>query len=154
MGTGIHHKLAELLATEITALGFEFVGVVRTQEGRTQILRIYIDSPTGITVDHCVTVTRQLSRVLDVEEPMASQYRLEVSSPGLDRPLFTPEHYRRFIGHAIKLKAHTPIQGQRHFTGTLTEVNEDGIVLTVAPPGEPVTIAFSAIDKAHLIPTL
>ena len=148
----IHNKLVELLTTEITALGFEFVGVVRTQEGRTNILRIYIDSPTGITVDHCVTVTRQLGRVLDVEEPMASQYRLEVSSPGLDRPLFTPDHYRRFVGHVIKLKLHTPIQGQRNFVGTLADVNDEGIVLTVASPGEPVSIAFAAIDKAHLVP--
>lgn len=153
MGINIHSKLVELLTTEITTLGFECVGVVRAQEGKTNVLRIYIDSPTGVTVDNCITVTRQLSRVLDVEEPMKSQYRLEVSSPGLDRPLFTPAHYRRFVGHTIKLKAHTPIHGQRHFVGTLTEVNDEGIVLAVAPPGEAVSIAFSAIDKANLVPT-
>jgi len=153
MGMSIQSKLATLLATDITALGFEFVGAIRTQEGRNPILRIYIDSPQGITVDDCVKVTRQLNRVLDVEVPSSSPYRLEVSSPGLDRPLFTPAHYHRFVGHQIKLKAHTPIHGQRHFVGTLTEVNDEGILLTVAPPGEPVSIAFADIDNAHLVPT-
>jgi ribosome maturation factor RimP len=151
---GIHSKLESLLATEITALGFEFVGIARAQEGRTSILRVYIDSPEGITIDHCVTVTRQLNRVLDVEVPIQGQYRLEVSSPGLDRPLFTPAHYHRFIGSVIKLKTHTPIEGQRNFVGTLTDVTDEGIVLTPPPPGTAVAIAFATIDRAHLVPAL
>ena len=91
--------------------------------------------------------------MLDVEEPTAGKYRLEVSSPGLDRPLFTPAHYRRFVGQTVKLKTHTPIQGQKHFVGILSEVSDTGIVLSVASPGEPVSIAFSDIDKANLVPT-
>lgn len=152
MGIGISEKLVKLIEREVTALDLEFVGVVRAQEGRTPVLRIYIDSPSGLTVDHCVTVTRQLSRVLDVEEPAASHYRLEVSSPGLDRPLFTKAHYERFVGHELKVKVHAPIQGQRRFVGTLAEVNDEGIVLSVAPPAESVAIAFTAIEKAHLVP--
>ncbi|MEN9461286.1 MAG: ribosome maturation factor RimP, partial [Pseudomonadota bacterium] len=102
--------LQQLFEPAVTALGYELVGVERLSFGRRgALLRVYIDSPTGITVDDCGRVSHQISGILDVEEPIKSDYTLEVSSPGLDRPLFALEHYVRFVGKEVSLRLHRPI---------------------------------------------
>ncbi len=100
-----------------------------------QTLRVYIDSPEGVDVDDCADVSRQLSAILDVEDPIAGEYSLEVSSPGLDRPLVLPEHYRRFVGETVKLTLAQPLAGRRKFKGRLLEATDDHVVVEAEGAG-------------------
>lgn len=141
--------LQEVIAQAITLLGYEFVGSEVIQ-GKGRLLRIYVDSPKGIAIADCERVSRQVSAVLDVEDPFHGHYELEVSSPGLDRPLYTLEHYQRFIGQQVKVRIHTPQNGRRNFQGTLQAVNADAI--TVVGDGETWQLPVADIDKANLVP--
>lgn len=136
----------------VTSLGYELVGTEFLTQGRSGLLRVYIDTEDGITLDDCQRVSHQLSGVLDVEDVIKSQYQLEVSSPGLDRPLFKMEHFERFTGHKAKLKLRVPIDGQRKFRGTLHGVKDGNVILEIEN-GE-IALPLSAIDKANLIPDL
>ena len=143
-------QLQALLEPAINVLGYELVGVEYLRQGRQGLLRIYIDSEDGITVDDCGRVSHQVSGILDVEDPIREQYMLEVSSPGLNRPLFTEAHFRRFIGHTVKVRTRTPVEGQRNFKGTLKGV-EDGNILVEVEEQE-VSLPLSDIEKANLVP--
>lgn len=145
-------NIRAVIAPVVTALGYELVGVEYLGQGRHSLLRVYIDSEDGITLDDCSRVSHQLSGVLDVEDVVRGQYDLEVSSPGLDRPLFTEEHFRRFEGHQIKLRSSSPIDGQRKFRGLLCGV-EDGAV-QVEVDGKRIAMPLASIDKANLVPEL
>src|SRR6185312_2141027 len=114
--------LQELLAPTTAALGYELLGCVYVPQGRQAILRVYIDSPEGITVDDCERVSRQLGAVLDVEDPIRGYYALEVSSPGMDRPLFTLAHFQRFIGAKVNIRLHMPVGERKHFKGVIAAV--------------------------------
>ncbi len=146
-------RLQELIEPVVTALGYELVGVVYVPQGRHSLLRVYIDrtgdSDGGITLDDCERVSHQVSGVLDVEDPVAGQYQLEVSSPGLDRPLFSREHFVRFTGRRAKLRLHTPQNGRRNFSGVLSGVR-DGLVVIVEDGAE-FALPFESIDKAQLV---
>src|SRR5204862_3226140 len=123
-------RLRGLLRGGVEAMGFELVDAELVGGGRAPTLRVYIDSPQGITVDDCADVSRQISAILDVEDPIAGSYTLEVSSPGLDRPLVTPDDFRKRIGETVKAKLRRPdLTGRRNFTGKLLEVQSEGIVL-------------------------
>lgn len=111
-------NIEQLLAPSITALGFEMWGVLLLSQGRHSVLRVFIDSPDGITVDDCATVSRQLSAVLDVEDPIRGDYTLEVSSPGLDRPLFTPAQVERYCGQTVSVRLRQMVSGRRKFQGS------------------------------------
>ena len=111
----ITDKIEALINPVIVDMGYELVGIEYVASGKHSTLRIYIDSENGIGVDDCETVSRQISAIFDVEDPIASQYNLEVSSPGIERPLFHIGHYQRFLGHDIKLRLVRPINGQRKF---------------------------------------
>jgi ribosome maturation factor RimP len=113
------------------------------------LLRIYIDGPNGVTVEDCERVSRAVSAVLDSEDPIPGQYTLEVSSPGLDRVLRTPEHFRRFAGEAVRVETNAPIDGRKRFSGHVTQVGDEAIALEV--DGRTVRIPFVAIHKARLI---
>ncbi|OAI49392.1 ribosome maturation factor RimP [Gammaproteobacteria bacterium SCGC AG-212-F23] len=141
--------LRDRLASIVTGMGFEFVGCELQRQSHSALLRVYIDSATGLTLDHCSQVSRQLSAMLDVEDPIQGRYTLEVSSPGLDRPLFEIAHYQKYIGSDVKVRVKMPINDRRHFTGTLTKVEGTDIHLLV--DAEEVILPFSAIDKAKLI---
>jgi ribosome maturation factor RimP len=143
-------ELNRLIEPAVEAVGFEFVGLEYIAQGRNSVLRIFIDSEAGITVDDCATVSRQVSGVLDVEDPISGHYNLEVSSPGLDRPLFKLAHFERFVGQEIKLRAHTPVNGRRNFRGLLKEVVGDAVVMLV--DGQEYSIAHSNVEKANLVP--
>ena len=144
-------KVLQLLEPIVEGLGYEFVGAEYLPQGKHSLLRVYIDNPeTGIGVDDCERVSRQVSSMLDVEDPIQGHYTLEVSSPGLDRPLFRPEHFERFVGHEIKLLLSTPVSGRRKMTAELQAIKDN--VVTLVFEGESIEIDFDNIEKAHLVP--
>lgn len=142
-------KLVAIIEPAVSALGFELLGVEYMPQGRHSLLRIYIDHEDGITVDDCGDVSHQVSAVLDVEDPIRGEYTLEVSSPGLERPLFTLEHYVRFAEHLAEIRLHAPLHGRRKFKGRIQGVDGDEVILDVE--GEEQRLAIGNIEKAHLI---
>jgi len=152
LGVGLstlEQKLTEMLSAPVEALGFELVGIEFIR-ARQSTLRIYIDSENGINVDDCADVSHQVSAVLDVEEPITVAYNLEVSSPGLDRPMFTAEHYTRFLGEEVSLVLRMAVQNRRKWQGIIKSV--DGEMITVTVEGKDEVFALSNIQKANLVP--
>jgi len=145
-------NLAQLIEPVVTALGYELVAVEHRRGTRSSLLRVYIDSPDGIGVDDCSRVSHQLSGVLDVEDVIKGRYHLEISSPGLDRPLFAAEHFQRFAGRQVNVRLVAPINGRRKVRGVLQGMKDDEVVLDV--DGEVISVPLSAIDKANLVPEI
>jgi ribosome maturation factor RimP len=144
-------KLKSLVKQEVELLGYELVGVELTGQGKGgTLLRIYIDHADGITLDDCVAVSHQVSGVLDVEDPIKENYRLEVSSPGLDRPLFEAEHFERFKGSRVRLKTQTKIENRHRFTGVLGGVEENQVL--IEEDGTLYRIPIDLIDSARVVP--
>jgi ribosome maturation factor RimP len=140
--------LTALLEKTVGGLGFELVDLELANRGR--LMRIYIDKVDGVDVEDCATVSNHLTRLLTVE---GVEYdRLEVSSPGLDRSLKRPQDFARFVGERVQVKVRLPLNGRRRFVGKLQNVGEVGIELGV--DGELVSIAFTDIDKARLVPNI
>ena len=146
----MREQLLSLLEPPVGALGYELVDVEFASAGSGGLLRLYIDAPAGITVDDCERVSHRVSEILDVEDPIPGAYTLEVSSPGLDRILRTPEHFERFRGSRIRVQLSLPIEGRRRYTGTLTGVTEGAIEMEV--DGEPVQLELERIQKARVVP--
>lgn len=147
----MNKRLVNLLEPLVTELGYEFVGLEQSSNPKNALLRIYIDRPeVGVTVDDCGLVSREISALMDVEDPIKGEYTLEVSSPGLDRPLFTPSHYADVVGQAIKITVFAPIDGRRRFNGSLLSADDDGAVLE--QDGEPVRFDYDNVAKARLVP--
>ena len=144
-------RLQGLLEPVVTGLGYEWVGLEFLSAGARSTLRVYIDLDGGISVEDCERVSRQVSAVLDVEDVIRGQYTLEVSSPGLDRPLFTPEHYRRFAGSEVRLQLRDLVQGRRKLDGRLVGIDAGGEV-TVLADGVEYRIPLANIAKARLKP--
>ena len=144
-----NQSLVNLLEPVISAMGYEMLGIEYFPRRHGSQLRIYIDNETGITVADCERVSHQVTGVLDVNDPIHGTYDLEVSSPGLERPLFTLEQFNRFRGHKVQLKLHSKLDGRRHFTGEIGEVDQEKIILH---EGEnEFSIPADMIDKAHLV---
>jgi ribosome maturation factor RimP len=144
-------KLVRLLRDEVELLGYELVGVELSGQAKGgKLLRLYIDHEDGINLDDCVQVSHQVSGVLDVEDPIREHYRLEVSSPGLDRPLFEPAHFERFVGHRARIKTHAKIEGRHRFTGILRGVQEAEVL--IEDEGTLYRIGFDQIESARLVP--
>lgn len=145
---GARGRLHELIEPVVAGLGYELVGV--EFDGRQRVLRVYIDSADGITLDDCSRVSYQVGGVLDVEDPVQGRYQLEISSPGLDRPLFAPAHFDRFKGAMVRLQLIRLIEGRRKFKARLLGMEGDCVVLQ---DGEATfRIPFESIDKARLVP--
>jgi ribosome maturation factor RimP len=140
--------LTALLEKTVGALGYELVDLELANRGR--LMRIFIDKPDGVDVEDCATVSNQLTRLLAVEG--VDYDRLEVSSPGLDRPLKRPQDFAKFIGERVQVKVRLPLDGRRRFAGKLQNVGEVAFVLDV--DGELVSIAFTDLDKARLVPNI
>lgn len=135
----------------VEPLGYELVGVELFQRGASgATLRVYIDHEDGIGLDDCASVSDQLSAVLDVEDPLQGRYDLEVSSPGLDRPLVFPEHFRRFEGSRAKVRLSEKLDGRRSLEGVLRGC-EDGIV-SLEADGRLWAIPVNRIEIARLVP--
>lgn len=146
-------ELQKLLEPAVTGLGFELVGIEYHPSGKHSLLRVYIDSENGVTVDDCARVSYQVSGVLDVEDPIPGNYQLEVSSPGLDRPLFRPEDYDRFAGQQVKLTLLHPLDGRRKFSGVLRGLQGEQVFI-VLEDGTDVGLPIGDIEKARLVPDL
>lgn len=145
-------RFSKLVEPTVTSLGYELIGVEYFPKGKESLLRIYIDAPSGVTVDDCERVSRQISALLDVEEPMASAYTLEISSPGLNRPLFTRDHFVRFAGKEASVTLRAPLNGRRRFKGVLKGVRDHCVVVLVE--GKELELPLEAINKARLVPEL
>ncbi|ATA25387.1 ribosome maturation factor RimP [Brenneria goodwinii] len=145
----LEQKLTEMISAPVEALGYELVGIEFIR-GRQSTLRIYIDSEDGITVDDCADVSHQVSAVLDVEDPISVAYNLEVSSPGLERPLFTVAHYARFIGEEATVVLRMAVQNRRKWSGIIKAV--EGEMITITVEGKDEVFALSNIQKANLVP--
>ena len=139
----------ELLQPGAEALGYELVAV-EMSGGDTSILRVYIDAPNGITVDDCAKASHQFGAILDVEDPISNRYTLEVSSPGMDRPLAKPLHFKAVVGQDVKIKMATLINGRRRFSGELVEANDEFAVVEV--DGEQTELPYAEMDRARLVP--
>jgi len=140
--------LTALLEKTIGGLGFELVDLELASRGK--LMRIFIDKVDGVDVEDCAAVSNHLTRLLTVEG--VDYDRLEVSSPGLDRPLKRPQDFARFVGERAQVKVRLPLNGRRRFVGKLQTVGEVGIELDI--DGELVSIAFTDIDKARLVPNI
>ncbi len=147
--------IENLLKPTVLEMGFIWWGLEYHHNSVNSILRIFVDKKEGgISIDEIVSITEALNPLLDVENPINNAYTFEVSSPGLDRPLFTVEQYRLYLGRKIKLSTKTAIEGQRKFSGLLKEVNDDFLVLQF-PKAKEITelkISFKDIDKCRLEP--
>ena len=139
------------LKTLIQSMGYELLGVTIVSESGKQIFRIYIDSPQGVSVDDCSQVSHQVSAVLDVEDVMQGAYHLEVSSPGIDRPLFEIDHFSKQIGCQVKIRLHHPIEDRRQYKGLLQRVEGENIYLLVEGMTHEVVLPFAEIEKANVI---
>ncbi|MDN3698978.1 MULTISPECIES: ribosome maturation factor RimP [Vibrio] len=148
--TGLERQLTEMLDAPVAALGYELVGLEFIRAGEHSTLRIYIDHENGIFVEDCAEVSRQVSAVLDVEDPISVAYNLEVSSPGLERPLFNANHYQQFIGHEASIVLKMAVANRRKWKGTINAV--EGETITVTVDGQEEHFALSNISKANLIP--
>ncbi|ELY1684493.1 ribosome maturation factor RimP [Pseudomonas aeruginosa] len=143
-------QLQALLAPVVEALGYECWGVEFISQGRHSVLRVYIDRPEGILIDDCEAVSRQVSGILDVEDPISGEYTLEVSSPGMDRPLFTLEQFAKHAGEQVKIRLRSPYEGRRNYQGILRGVEEQDVVVLVGD--HEYLLPIDSIDKANIIP--
>jgi ribosome maturation factor RimP len=140
--------LSGLLETTLSGLGYELVDMERSGQGR--LMRVFIDKPGGINLDDCAKVSNHLSRVLTVEN--VSYERLEVSSPGLDRPLKKERDFVRFAGQKVRVKLRVPQEGQRNFVGVLQQTRAGKVELEVE--GKTVLFDLANLDKARLVPVI
>jgi len=148
-----NEALTELLAPVVADMGLECLGVEYSPSHGNSLVRVYIDAPDrAVTVDDCEAVSRQVSATLDVHDPVQGRYTLEVSSPGLDRPLYTPAHFARFVGSAAKIELALPLNGRRRFQGPIVAADESRIV--IEQDGTEVALAPGNIHKARLVAEL
>jgi ribosome maturation factor RimP len=141
-------RLLKLLEPPVQALGFELVDI-DARTGGGGFLRVYIDQKTGVNLDDCELVSRQISAVLDVEDPIPGHYVLEVSSPGLDRPLRTREHFEQFCDHMVNVKLQHALDGRRKFAGRLLSVDDQNIAVQIED--EVFSLEFVNIASAQLV---
>lgn len=144
----INRNLLDLLEPVVTGMGYELVGA--EFDGHQRVLRLYIDHPEGVGLEACSKVSYQVSGVLDVEDPIPGRYQLEVSSPGLERPLFTLAHFERFKGEMVRVQLSRPMEGRRRFKAQIIAVDGDDVLLL--EEGTEFRIAFGQIEKAKLSP--
>jgi len=146
----IQERLTQMFEPVAAALGCELWGVEYMTQGRRALLRVYIDKEDGVGVEDCERVSRQVSSVLDVEDPIQSEYTLEVSSPGMDRPLFKLKQFEASVGETVAVRLRLPFEGRRKFTGLLKGVENEEVVLEV--DNEEYVLPYELIDKANIVP--
>ena len=145
----LEQNLQEMLQGAVEDLGCELWGIECQRAGRFMTVRLFIDKEGGVTVDDCADVSRQVSAILDVEDPIADKYNLEVSSPGLDRPLFTLPQFERYIGQDISVHLRIPVMERRKWQGKLERIENDMVTLIV--DGQEQVVVFGNIQKANVV---
>jgi len=143
------HKLTDMLRPAVEEVGKELLGIEFISAGQHSVLRVFIDHENGIDVDDCAEVSRQVGALLDVEDPISTEYSLEVSSPGLDRPLFTLAQYQAVIGETVNVKLSIPLNGRRKFKGILESIENDTLIVML--DGQDYELVISNIDKGNLV---
>ena len=141
--------VADIVQPTIEALGFELWGLEHLQQGRHSVLMVFIDCENTVNLKDCETVSRQISALLDVEDPISGEYTLEVSSPGLERPLFKIDQFAKFVGDKVKIAMRSQLEGRRKFTGVIECVSANKINLNVE--GQIFKLDFAEIEKANVI---
>lgn len=159
MATDLLTHVQELVQPVLDEFGLECVDLEFKREAQGQVLRIFIDKPGGVTLDDCVNVSREVGSLLEVEDPIRSAYRLEVSSPGLDRPLKKAADFERFAGQPVKIKTLVMLDPDQRghkrktFSGTLLGLTGDGVrILQTDKQGGEIVLPLAEIAKAHLEP--
>lgn len=151
-------EIANLLGPTVESLGLELLGVEYLPAPGGATLRLYIDVPLAeqpdriINVDDCERVSREVSAQLDVEDPISGNYTLEVSSPGVDRPLFTLDQFARHVGESAKIVLKLAQDGRRRFQGQIVRIDTEAAAVVFSVDGKDVQIGFDNIDKARILP--
>ncbi|MEE4637200.1 MAG: ribosome maturation factor RimP [Wenzhouxiangella sp.] len=149
----VSDRLQTLLEPVIDDLGYELVGVEYLPNPKNRVVRVFIDrEPDGIGVEDCERVSREVSALMDVEEPVPGQYTLEVSSPGVERPLFTGAHFARFVGETASVQMAVPVESRRRFKGLIVAADDRAVTLNV--DGQNYELAVADMARAHLAPDL
>jgi ribosome maturation factor RimP len=148
--TVMRADMQDLLEPGAEALGFEVLAVELTGSPGQSVLRVYIDGPEGVTVDDCAAASQQFSAILDVEDPIAGKYVLEVSSPGLDRPLTRVKHFQAVVGQQVRVRTNEAVAGRKRFRGELRSVDSEDLEMVV--DGEVYRIPLASVAKARLVP--
>jgi ribosome maturation factor RimP len=144
--------LQSLIGPALESMGFELIRCQFVSEAGRRTLRVLIDRPEGLTIDACTQANRQIQAILNAESGIDSAYDLEVSTPGLDRPLITLAHFQRFIGEQVKIKLHQPLEERKNFTGQLLSATEKTIQILM--DGKTIDLDFDNIEKTNLVPQL
>ncbi len=142
--------LSKLIEPVVQELGCELWGIEKLQQGRQVVLKIYIESAKGINVDDCARVSRQVSAILDVEDPIPGEYMLEVSSPGVERRLFKPEHFNVCKGEKVQITLRQAFDGRRKFKGLLCGLEDEEVVIRVDDAQESV-LPMDSIERARVL---
>ncbi len=140
--------IEELLQPGADALSYEIVSV-EMAGGDLSIVRVYIDKADGVTVQDCAKASRQFSAILDVEDPISNRYTLEVSSPGIDRPLAKAEHFKSVVGQQVKIRMASSVDGRKRFKGQLIEASDESVLIDV--DGEQTQLFYKDMDRARLV---
>lgn len=144
-------QLESILMPVIEGMGFDCWGIEFHAQGHKSVLRVYIeDTENGISVEDCESVSRQISGVLDVEDPIQSEYTLEVSSPGMDRPLFRLEQYQAWAGHRVRIRLRMAFEGRRKFEGLLKGIEGSDVIVIV--DDHEYLLPVDSIEKANIVP--
>lgn len=146
----VPEKLHQIVEGVVSSLGYELVGIEHTMGSHSGLLRIYIDKENGIVLGDCQSVSHQLSGVLDVEDPISGNYDLEISSPGLDRPIFKTKDFDRFSGKLVKIKLVSAMDGRKKYKGVLVGLQEEDVV--IEQDGLEIRLSLANIDQARLVP--
>ena len=146
------NELIRLIEPAIEHMGFELADIELKTGGTDGLVRIFIDKAEGIGIEDCEAVSRQISAILDVEDPVQGNYALEVSSPGLDRTLTKAAHFKRFMGQDVRVKLRFPLSGRRNYRGVLKSADDEKIEVEV--DGESHSLPIATIESARLIPAL
>jgi ribosome maturation factor RimP len=141
-------ELRNLLEPAIKALGYSLWGIEYVPQGKHSLVRVYLDKEGGVGIEDCTQASRQISSILDVEDPISGEYTLEVSSPGLDRVLFSLDQYREYLGWHLKIRLRENFENRRKFTGQLKAIVNDELVLIIGD--EEYTIPYELVEKANL----
>ncbi|MCL5292540.1 MAG: ribosome maturation factor RimP [Actinobacteria bacterium] len=150
--SAVEHKLSIIIDPVLGAMDLELVDLELRREAGGLVLRIFIDSPEGVDLDTCTDASNAISGALEIEDPIEGTYNLEVSSPGIERPLTKNEHFIRFVGERAKVKTFKPIDGRRDFTGVIGEADATGFEMDVE--GRRYRIDYDEVAKANLRPEI